>query len=219
MMGKVFPCGRARSRPTPSSGETPQRPLSSEPEGDISTPSSGEGLDAAIPRAALCSVFVHGDYLVVKLTYVGIGDRHSTVGLFDRLKPDVLRIRAMQALCAPMGADDSALEIAIGGLETAAFHYTRRPHYFDHTRIERQFGRNYYPGLGERSDAIAAFEALSGYWNCLRGWQRDCRPFGRDWRALDIAKQCLETTAYHFTRRGGFYGAKCDSAGPVRPWT
>ena len=47
--------------------------------------------------------------------------------------------------------------------------------------------------------------------------QRKCRPFGRDYLALDIAKQGLETAAYHFTREAAFYGLQGDGAGATRP--
>jgi hypothetical protein len=61
------------------------------------------------------------------------------------------------------------------------------------------------------------FDRLASYWAGLRRLQERCIPSGRDYLALDIAKQSLETAAYHFTRRAGFYGAKNDTAGPIVP--
>jgi hypothetical protein len=40
----------------------------------------------------------------------------------------------------------------------------------------------------------------------LRALQRGCRPFGRDYHAIAVTLDALETTAYHFTRRPHFYG-------------
>lgn len=154
---------------------------------------------------------------MVRMTYVGLGDRASAVRAFDGLLPHVLMIRDLQALCWPRGPDDMALEIAVDGLETAAHHFTRRRLYYDGTRVVRDHGRNFYPGLGDRAEAIAAFETLQPYCAALRQLQHACRPYGRDYLALDIAKQCLESAAYHFTRIEAFYGAKGDGAGPTRP--
>jgi hypothetical protein len=152
----------------------------------------------------------------VRVTYVGLGGKEAAVQAFDALLPHVREIRDLQALCWPMGPEDSALEIAIDGLETAAYHFTRRRLYYDATRVQRDYGRNHYPGPGGRAEAIAAFERLRPYARALGDLQRRCRPFGRDYLALDIAKQSLDSAAYHFTRIEAFYGAKADSAGPLR---
>jgi hypothetical protein len=153
---------------------------------------------------------------MVRMTYVGLGSRDAAVRAFDALLPHVLILRGLQALCWPRGPDDLALEIAVDGLETAAYHFTRRRHYYDATRVVRDHGRNFYPGLGERADAIATFERLGPYCAELRRLQYRCKPYGRDYLALDIARQSLESAAYHFTRTASFYGAKGDSAGPSR---
>jgi hypothetical protein len=155
---------------------------------------------------------------MVRVTYCGLGDEAACVRIFDALTPQVLTIRAMQARCRPLGADDGALQIAMEGLETAAYHFTRRPLYFDQVRLPREQGRQVYPGLGDRAAAVAAFETLEPYASRLGALQGHCRPFGRDWLALDIARQCLDAAAYHFTRDAGFYGARGDSAGPLRRW-
>jgi hypothetical protein len=77
--------------------------------------------------------------------------------------------------------------------------------------------RQTYIGVGSRETAITEFEALEPLVGRLRQLQMKCRPFGTDYHALALAIDALNTTAYHFTRRPHFYGAKCDSAGPIRP--
>jgi hypothetical protein len=154
---------------------------------------------------------------MVARSYTGLGLALAAVAEFDKLLPHVQLIRALQEKCAPFSADDAALQLAVEGLQTAAFHFTRRPQYYEATRPVRQHGRNYYGGLGDEREAFAAFEQLIPYARELRFLQARCRPFGRDWLALEIPKKCLETAAYHFTKRGGFYGAGSDSAGRIRP--
>jgi hypothetical protein len=98
---------------------------------------------------------------MARQTYVGLGRPEWAMKEFDAFLPYVKMIRAMQAECAPMGPDDNALKIAIDGLETAAYHFTRRPMYFDMYPADRDWRRNYYPGLGdERKELIADFDAL-----------------------------------------------------------
>ena len=63
--------------------------------------------------------------------------------------------------------------------------------------------RRTYIGI---SDPVPQFEALSGYDAQLRAMQRKCKPFGRDYMAIAIALDGLETAAFHFTRRPHFYG-------------
>jgi hypothetical protein len=154
---------------------------------------------------------------VVRQTYAGLGGQDAAVRAFDGLLPHVLQIRALQAKCGPLGPDEMALQIAVDGLETAAYHFTRRRLYYDHTRIPRDHGRDHYEGLGEPAEAVAAFEALAPFARALAELQRRCRPFGRDYLALDIAKQSLDSAAYHFTRTETFYGSRSDSTGRVRP--
>lgn len=62
-----------------------------------------------------------------------------------------------------------------------------------------------YAGIG---DPVAAFDKLAPYVHQLRLMQQKCRPFGRDYLAIAIALDALETTAYHFTRRPHFYAGK-----------
>jgi hypothetical protein len=61
---------------------------------------------------------------MARVSYVGLGPPEAAVRTFDALLPYVLVIRALQAKCLPMGPDESALEIAVDGLEAAAFHFT-----------------------------------------------------------------------------------------------
>ena len=58
------------------------------------------------------------------------------------------------------------------------------------------------------SDPVQRFEELTPFVQALRKMQFTCRPFGRDYHAIAIALDGLETAAYHFTRRPNFYGAK-----------
>lgn len=151
---------------------------------------------------------------MVHRTYVGVTD---PVRAFDALTPYVQIVRELQAKCHPLGVDDNALRIVVDGLETAAFHFTRRPLYYEAIRIERAHGQNYFPGLGDLADCITAFDRLEPLTRELSRLKFSCRPFGRDYLALNIPQQCLGTAAYHFTRLEGFYGARSDSAGPLAP--
>jgi hypothetical protein len=65
--------------------------------------------------------------------------------------------------------------------------------------------RQSYPGL---RDPIGEFEALRPYVDQLRKLQQQCRPFGRDYLAIAIALDGLESAAYHFTRRPHFYAGR-----------
>jgi hypothetical protein len=64
--------------------------------------------------------------------------------------------------------------------------------------------RSSYPGL---TDKVRAFEALRPLVMELQKLQLQCKPFGRDYHAIAISLEALESTAYHFTRRPHFYGA------------
>jgi hypothetical protein len=65
--------------------------------------------------------------------------------------------------------------------------------------------RQSYVGL---TDPVREFDALRPYVNQLRQMQQRCRPFGRDYLAIAIALDALETTAFHFTRQAHFYAGK-----------
>ena len=62
-----------------------------------------------------------------KQTYTGV---HEPKTQFERLKPAVDIIRAMQRTCRPFGKDYMILGAAIDGLDTAAYHFTRHPGFF-----------------------------------------------------------------------------------------
>jgi hypothetical protein len=154
---------------------------------------------------------------MVARTYYGLGPPDAAVKRFDDLRPWVVQMLEMQGECVPMGPDYMAMGIALDGLQTAAFHFTRRRHFYhqlDELRPAYRPGNN---RLADREAAIAAFEALAPYAHALGLMRGGCRPFGRDYMAIHIAEQSLGTAAFHFTRDEHFYGARNDSAGPVGP--
>lgn len=154
---------------------------------------------------------------MVARSYVGLGTPESAVAKFDRLAPYVVELLALRSECDPRGPDYKALGIALDGLQTAAFHFTRRRHFYCELEAERPAYQAGNDRLQDRSAAITAFEALTPYAHALSAMQQQCRPFGRDYLALGIALDSLGSAAFHFTREATFYGAKSDSAGAVRP--
>lgn len=154
---------------------------------------------------------------MVHRTYVGLGPPERAVGAFEALAPHVAELFALQTECAPHGPDHAALGIALDGVETAAYHFTRRRHFYDRLRAAAPAAQVGNGRLADRREACRAFAALEPYVRALRRLQQQCRPFGRDYLALDIAKQSLETAAFHFTRIEAFYGCKGDGAGTFRP--
>lgn len=64
---------------------------------------------------------------MAKQTYVGITD---PVAEFEKLKPYVHQLRLLQQKCKPFGRDYHAIEIALDGLNSTAYHFTRRPHFY-----------------------------------------------------------------------------------------
>jgi hypothetical protein len=164
---------------------------------------------------------------VVARTYYGLGPPEAAIAAFNRLAPFARQLLALRAECAPMGLDDLALGIALDdlalgialdGLRTAAFHFTRRPYFYHELDGAAARGTPASNGrLTDRREACAVFDALTPYADALMAMQATCRPFGRDYMALSIARQALETAAFHFTGQGAYYGARADSAGPVRP--
>ena len=151
---------------------------------------------------------------MVRVTYTGIGRGETAVEVFAELEPYVTALCVMQQGCRPDGPDFLALDVAVLALETTAFHFTRRPHFYDQLRLPIDRRRNDHPGLGHNA-AVAAFADLDPYAARLRALMRQCQPFGRDYQALMIAWEALNTAAYHFTRDPSFYGAKADSAGLI----
>jgi len=154
---------------------------------------------------------------MVHRTYYGLGPPEAAVREFEALKPYVVELLALQAECPPFGPDYMALRIPLDGLETAAYHFTRRRNFYHQLEADRPKHRAGNSRLSDRCEAAAIFQALTPYADQLRKLQSRCRPYGRDYCALDIAKQSLETAAFHFTREEHFYGARGDSAGPTRP--
>jgi hypothetical protein len=154
---------------------------------------------------------------MVHRTYYGLGPPDAAVRAFEGLKPFAAELLALQSECPPREPDDMALSIALDGLQTAAYHFTRRRDFYHELRSDRPPHRPGNNRLRDRAEAIAAFQALTPYVDQLRKLQLECRPFGRDYCALDIAKQSLETAAFHFTREERFYGARSDSVGATRP--
>jgi hypothetical protein len=148
---------------------------------------------------------------------VGLGAPDSAVREFEVFTPYVVKLLALQGECPRLGSDYKALGIALDALQTTAYHFTRQRYFYHAIEAARAEHRQGEGRLSERGEAIAAFEELRPYVTRLRALQGRCRPFGRDYLALDIARQGLETAAFHFTQEPNFYGAKNDSAGPVRP--
>lgn len=151
-------------------------------------------------------------------TYYGLGPADAAVREFDTLRPYVGQMLDLQRECVSMGPDYMAMAIALDGLQTAAYHFTRRPDFY-HALQEAAPppGGGGERRLADKAQAISAFQGLKPYADRLRQLQGQCRPFGHDYLALDIAKQSLETAAFHFTREHAFYGSKSDSAGPLGP--
>jgi hypothetical protein len=153
---------------------------------------------------------------MVSRTYLGLGSPDIAATVFEKLGPFARNLLALRHECVPMGADCMAIGIAMDGLQTAAYHFTRRRYFYPEfvEGIGQSEGLN--GRLHDRAEALSAFNALAAYAHQLRLLQGRCRPFGRDYLALDIARQSLETAAFHFTGVECFYGAKGDSAGPTR---
>lgn len=152
-----------------------------------------------------------GGPLMVHRTYIGLGSADAAAREFEALRPYVRALWGLQAVVGYFTRDGSAIDIALDSLQTAVFHFTRRRHFYG--------PRDPLPDaadLRERAAVAGAFEALRPYAAKLRLLQGRCRPFGRDWQALNVALQGLETMALHFTQMEQFYGARGDSAGPIR---
>ncbi|HEY8574406.1 hypothetical protein [Phenylobacterium sp.] len=64
---------------------------------------------------------------MTRIRYTGISD---PVKAFEELTPLVEQLRKLQMRCKPFGADYHAIGVAIEGLQTAAYHFTRRPHFW-----------------------------------------------------------------------------------------
>jgi hypothetical protein len=148
---------------------------------------------------------------MVHRTYQGLGAREAAVREFEALRAHVRWLWGLQAAVGLFSADGSALDVAIDAAQTSAYHFTRRPHFYGLRDPDPGA-----PNLRDRGLAPMAFEALRPYAQQLRRLQGRCRPFGRDWQAINVAFEGLETAAFHFTAVDRFYGSRGDSAGPVR---
>ena len=149
---------------------------------------------------------------MVHRTYHALGAPDAAARDFEALRPYVRALWGLQAAVGYFTRDGSAIDIALDSLQTAAFHFTRRPHFYGPRDPLADAA-----DLRERAVVAGAFESLRPYAMKLRLLQGRCRPFGRDWQAINVALQGLETTAFHFTQVAQFYGARADSAGPTRP--
>ena len=109
---------------------------------------------------------------MTQVRYIGLGGPHQAAKAFDALKAYVSEILELQAECEPLGADDQALAIALDGLQTAAFHFTRRRFYY--FELERPAYRAGNQRLRERAERIRAFETLTPYYDAIRTLQSKC---------------------------------------------
>jgi hypothetical protein len=153
---------------------------------------------------------------LVHRTYQGLGPLPSAIREFDALKPYATDLLELRRCCRYGSMDHQAIGIALDGLETAAFHFTRRRNFYHELEGAMDAAVDGNDRLADREEAVAAFRALTPHAERLGMLQMRCRPFGRDYLALGIAIQSLETTAFHFTREAHFYGARADSSGSIR---
>jgi len=147
----------------------------------------------------------------------GLGDKASCVGVFNDLRPYAEQLLEWRSGVVMPSLDWMAISIAWDGLETSAYHFTRRRNFYFELEREWSERRGANNPLGDRQEAIAAFKSAAPFVQQLRGLMERCPPFGRDYLALMIALESLETTALHFTRVHSFYGTTGDGAGPTRP--
>jgi hypothetical protein len=71
---------------------------------------------------------------MVRMTYTGVTD---PVARFDELEPLVTKLRAMQLTCRPFGRDYHAIAITLEAIDSTAYHFTRRPHFYSTTGNHR----------------------------------------------------------------------------------
>lgn len=154
---------------------------------------------------------------MVARTYYGVGPLEVAVAKFNGLAPYASEMLSLEAECAPGSPDSMAMAIAFDGLETTAFHFTRRRNFYRPLESERPACREGNGRLKDPDAAALVFDAFVPYANTLRLMQGGCRPFGRDYLAIAIAQESLDTAAFHFTRQARFFGAKSDSSGPLGP--
>lgn len=147
---------------------------------------------------------------MIQRTYLGLGPPDRARDEFAALTPWVLDLKALQQECPRLGPDWLALSIPLDALQTAAYHFTRRPDFYADVAPDPAPAPPQSKGQGNRrladpDEALAAFTALSPYVERLRALQQRCRPYGPDYCALDLARQGLFTAAFHFTRNPRLY--------------
>ena len=145
---------------------------------------------------------------MVHRTRYGLGPPESARKHFEALQPHALKLGELRQLCPPDGPDYLALDVALNGLEDAAFHFTRRRYFFELALPAYDRRRPDYAGLGDPLARQAHFATLTPYRAQLRALQGQCKPFGHEYQALSIPIRCLDTAAFHFTRDESFYGAE-----------
>lgn len=67
---------------------------------------------------------------MVRVRHVGLGDKEAAVRAFDELRPLVAHLAAMKLKCKPFGRDYHAICVSLDALDTTAYHFIRRPHFY-----------------------------------------------------------------------------------------
>ena len=153
---------------------------------------------------------------MVHRTYLGLGSHEAAVREFEKLAPYVAELLELRRCCRFGSADHQAIGVALDGIETAAFHFTRRRHFYHEAESEQGAASEGNGRLSDRAEALAAFRALAPHADQIGKLRMRCRPFGREDLALGIALESLETAAFHFTRDANLYRARSDFGGPIR---
>lgn len=143
---------------------------------------------------------------MVHRIYAGLGPPDHARRRFSELTPWVRELKSLQAECPATTSDWLALNVALDALQTAAYHFTRRPDFFFDVEVCAA-SRTSNSRLRDRDEARAAFIALRPYADHLRKMQQQCRPYGADYCALALALDGLFTSAFHFTRDDKIYAA------------
>ncbi|ODT86695.1 hypothetical protein [Phenylobacterium sp. SCN 70-31] len=152
---------------------------------------------------------------MVHRTYAGLGSPDLAIPAFNKLTPWAKRLLELQGQFDRFTAGWLAFGIAIEALETTAYHFTRRPRFYERLSEEMTPA----PGtslLGQPAEVIKTFIGLTPYHDALISMLQQCRPMGRDYMAILIAKDGLDSAAYHFTREDRFFAPRSDSTGPIR---
>ena len=118
---------------------------------------------------------------MVRQAYAGLGCLDAAVREFDALKPYAAELLDLRRSCRFGSADHNALGVAYDGLQTAAFHFTRRPQFYLELEIEIGPASEGNGRLSDRAEAAAAFDTLAPYAQRLRSLRTRCRPLGRDY--------------------------------------